>query len=291
VTGRRDLGTNLFDAHAHLWIQGAPRGPDLTDHTAILTELQGFAALGGDGMLDCQPPGCGRSLARLRRLARHSGLAIVASTGFHLMRYYPTDSWFRTASEDQAAALICAELTSHLVGCIKAAWSGTSDPRELELLRAACSAAVQVGAPMVVHTEKGRDVERLVTILTACGVEPARVQLSHLDKRPDAELHRELSDAGFLLGYDTFLRPAYDPERNVWPLLELMLADGRAHSIACGLDLAEPALWRFGGGAAGVTGLVQVVVPGLRGIGADEGQIQALAGDNVRRFLTGTDMP
>jgi len=287
VTGWRKLGANLFDAHAHLWIEAAAQGPRLTDYDSVLGELRTFAASGGDGLLDCQPPGCGRSLPRLRRLARSTGLAVVASTGFHLERYYPANSWIETAGEEQASAFFCSELSSGAAGCIKTAWSSTSDRRELELLRAACTAARRLDAPIVVHTERGRDVETLVGVLTDAGAEPARVQLSHLDKRPDAGLHRELSQAGFLLGYDTFLRSAYEPERNVWPLLERMLAEGRERSIACGLDLADPALWSFGGGGVGMRGLADVVVPGLRRIGADDRQIGAVVGDNVRRFLAG----
>ena len=63
--------------------------------------------------------------------------------------------------------------------------------------------------------------------------------LCHIDKRPDVGLHRDLAAAGVLLEYDTFFRPKYDPERNVWPLVERMLADGYAASIAIGTDLAD----------------------------------------------------
>ena len=89
------------------------------------------------------------------------------------------------------------------------------------------------------------------------------------------------STHGYLLEYDTFLRPKYRPAENVWPLLVRALESGLAGAIACGLDLADPTMWRFAGGDHGMPGLLTVVASGLRALGADEGALRALLRDNI----------
>jgi phosphotriesterase-related protein len=63
--------------------------------------------------------------------------------------------------------------------------------------------------------------------------------LRHIDKRPDHGLHAELTQAGVMLAYDTFFRPKYDPERNLWPQISAMVAAGLNHVVALATDVAE----------------------------------------------------
>jgi phosphotriesterase-related protein len=106
-----------------------------------------------------------------------------------------------------------------------------------------------------------------------------------VDKRPDSGLHRELAQAGVLLGYDTFVRSKYDPEHGVWPLLGRMVADGLAHRIAIGLDLADSSMWRHYGGRPGMLGMAEDVLPRLRAEGIAESTILKLTGRNIARHL------
>ena len=105
-----------------------------------------------------------------------------------------------------------------------------------------------------------------------------------MDKRPDTALHRELAAEGVLLEYDTFFRPQYDPERNLWPLLEGMLNAGMAGSIALATDLADSALWQTSGGP-GLAGLLTVVQARLRVMGVRDHTIRALLGANITQRL------
>lgn len=107
-----------------------------------------------------------------------------------------------------------------------------------------------------------------------------------MDKRPDLQLHLELAARGYLLEYDTFLRPKYQPAENVWPLLARALESGLAGAIACGLDLADATMWQFAGGDHGMPGLLTVVEFGLRSLGADEGALRALLRDNICQRVT-----
>jgi predicted metal-dependent phosphotriesterase family hydrolase len=301
VLGPRELdGDGYVDAHAHLWISrvegGAADAPVLDDAEAIRGELAAFAAAGGRAAIDCQPPGAGRDARRLVWLAQQTGVALVAATGFHLRRYHPeADSpWTRDA--DLLVEQFTAELTVGMedpdgrrltarAGVVKAAHAGTLGRDGERMLVAAAAAAHAAGALLVIHTERGAGVEGLAALLLEQPLPSASVMLCHVDKRPDARLHAELARAGFLLEYDTFLRPKYDPRDHVWPLLETLLADGHERSIACGLDLADHALWRFGGDPVGMAGLPDVVAPELRHRGASAAQVRRLTGANVLERL------
>jgi len=78
----------IADAHNHLYIGRVPGAPDdapaLTDSEGVARELIRFRAMGGGGVVDCQPGGCGRDGRVLRALSVRTGVAVVAATGFHL---------------------------------------------------------------------------------------------------------------------------------------------------------------------------------------------------------------
>ena len=288
VLGPVEPDEGFVEAHAHLYIDPPHEGPALRDEEAAASELADFGAAGGALLVDCQPGGAGRDARALARIARAAGVGVVASTGFHLRRYHgdgvPWDDPARAGERfrrelDEGLA----EAPELRAGVVKTAWTG-ADPDEAELLTAAVGAARASGRGVIVHTERKGPLDELLETLREAGAEPGRVQLSHVDKRPDPSLHRELAAAGFLLGYDTFLRPHYDPERGVWPLLESMLADGHERRISVGLDLVDRASWRVGGGP-GLRAIADHVAPRLRALGADDASVARMTRENALELL------
>lgn len=203
----------VAEAHGHLWIDAPVAGAQaLTDEQAAAAELALFNAAGGTLVVDCQPGGCGRDGRVLARLSAQSGVAVVAATGFHLRRYYTMAPGPWTLGGEDAARAFARELTEGLAeapgiraGVVKAAWTGEGGRGE-DLMRAALTAAQVTDRGLIVHTEAGARVEALPRLVEEVGVAPGRVHLSHVDKRSDAGLHHELARAGYMLGYDTFLR-------------------------------------------------------------------------------------
>lgn len=243
------------------------------------------------GLIDCQPPSAGRDARRLAAISRLSGVAIACVTGFHLQRYYAEG---RRPWDDAAAAadLFEREITEGLTeapdrraAAIKAAHSGNVSD-DLLAWEAAVEAQRRTGACLLIHTERGAGAVDLLSWLVEQGVQPDRVYLCHMDKRPDLGLHHELAQAGALLGYDTFLRPKYEPDEHVWPLLAKMLELGSGASIALGLDLAGAELWRspFEGPAA----FASQVAARVTGDVADTAAQTGLLGSNVLRRLAST---
>jgi len=294
-----------LDAHAHAWID-PPAGVHHPQQVALRDEPRRRAALGDlaraarprrAALVDCQPPGAGRDARVLARLSAASGVAIVATTGFHLARYYPhaCRPWPDTEAARHAFSTELtdgmAELPGRRAGVVKAADTGTAEGgregADAPWWAAALAARTEADALLLVHTERGAGAEVLLAWLSDRGVPAERVFLCHVDKRPDPGLHVELATAGALLGYDTFLRPAYDPERTTWPLVRRMLEAGLAHALAFGLDLASPAMWPSDEPtpdpptALGPAGLLTAVAPRLQQLGATPADLDALLGGNL----------
>jgi len=135
-----------------------------------------------------------------------------------------------------------------------------------------------------VHTEAGAAAKQVVTRLLEHGAAADRLVICHIDKRPDFGLHRALAQAGVLLEYDTFYRPKYQPERNVWPLLARMVAEGLAGQVAIGTDMAGTAFWQ----EVGPAGLPGEIVARLQALGFAPSTVRGLAGGNIAGRLAGS---
>jgi 5-phospho-D-xylono-1,4-lactonase len=288
----------LADGHAHVWID-PPDGVapdvrlDLNNFDAIRAELDDFRDAGGTTLIDCQPGGCGRDGTRLAEMARATRLHITATTGFHQRKYYPRRSWLWSASAEEATALFVEELTVGLretgpgvrAAVIKVGYEGTIDGQTQVLMEAAAEAARQTGAPILFHTERGENAEALLPFFADRGVGPDRLYLCHVDKRPDVGLHRELAQAGVLLGYDTFARPKYDPNHGAWMLIAALVEQGLEQHIAVCLDFAIASMWHHYGGRPGMCVLPETIVPRLKAEGYTEATIHQLTAGNIARRL------
>jgi len=291
----------FMDAHAHTWIEpipgAAPGAPVLDNRAACLAELSEYKQAGGGAMADCQPFGCGRNGRMLVDLSRSTGVHLVASTGFHLRRYYSPGFVLWCWPAEQACEFFSSELGVGLnetlnwiepvqAGFIKVACETTLEQSPLDLLMGAAQASFQTGAAIEVHTEKGQDAEKILEFLVRHGAPPHKVILCHMDKRPDPALHKDLAGSGALLEYDTFFRPKYAPDEFLWPLIEEMVSTGYEGSIALAADLAEAGTWKVHGGEFGLPGLLTNVRPRLQRLGYSAQTITCLLGANIAQRLS-----
>ena len=293
----------VVDAHNHLWIEAvdgiSPDSPHLTEYDAILSEMKEYVEAGGAAIVDCQPGGCGRNGTKLLQLSRESGVTVIAATGFHRRAYYPGSWWMWEAPSQAIARYFIDEVQGGLretlelpepvrAGFIKCACESTVPETPQAPLEAAAWAAAELGLCVEVHTEKGADAEGILDFFVSRGVRAGQIVLCHMDKRPDLGLHRNLAEAGACLEYDTFYRPKYAPDRNVWSLIEAMVLNGFDSSIALATDMAEASMWRHLGGGPGLTGLVKEIRPRLEEMRLGTPAIQNLIGGNIARRLSGT---
>lgn len=286
----------VTDAHNHVWIRPTvptPGLPILVDAEAIRQDLIAYRLAGGSAIVDCQPGRAGRDARMLERLSRASGVVIVASTGFHLRKYYPADEPLWSLPAEQAAEIFIRELITGVeeapgdagepirAGFIKIACERTLAATPRPLLEAAAYAAQETEAALEVHTEKGAAAEEVVQFFEDAGVSPRQLVICHMDKRPDFGLHRDLASAGALLEYDTFYRPKYDPERGVWPLLARMVAADLDRSLVLATDIAEREIWCSLGRGPGLPGLLTVIRPRLLKMGISAEKVTGLLGGHI----------
>ena len=296
----------ITDAHNHVWIERIPGTPHnvpvLENREAIISELIDFREAGGGTIIDCQPGGCGRNGEVLRQLAESSGVNILACTGFHLRKYYPDDYWLFQATTKTASQFFLSELevgleetryteNPVLAGFIKLACKHRLEDSPWRLMEAAVAASIETGCAMQVHTEKGADAERIVQALLDFGASLDRLVLCHMDKRADFRLHADLAQEGIMLVYDTFFRPKYLPEENVWPLIEKMVKAGFSSHIAIATDLAQAGMWSKLGNGPGLTGLITRILPRLERIGIMAEHIDELVGRNIVNRLARPNTP
>jgi phosphotriesterase-related protein len=292
----------ITDAHNHMWIEpvaGAdPGAPVLNQFNSILKELVEYREKGGSTLLDCQPEGCGRDGNRLLALSKVSKVNLIACTGFHRKKYYPQNYWFWRAGVQKVCDFLCSELEQGLfetletqlpvrAGFIKIALESTWADCPHAALEGAGSAALKSKALMEIHTEKGALAEKACIYFMDLGLFPNQLVLCHMDKRPDAGLHKELARLGVLLEYDTFYRPKYDPSVNLWPLIEQMADAGFSDRIALATDMAEAELYHHIGGGAGLASLPGEIQNQLNIKGFPENVRRQMIGGNIARRLAG----
>ena len=292
----------ITDAHNHVWIDpvpgSEPGAPVLNQFNPILMELGEYRNQGGGTILDCQPQGCGRDGRQLLALSEQSGVNLIACTGFHRKKYYAQDHWLWTASAEQVCDFLCSELEQGLMetletglpvraGFIKIAIESVWAECPLAAVEGAAQAALKSQALIEIHTEKGALAEEACVYFNDMGLSPTQLVLCHMDKRPDAGLHKELARLGVLLEYDTFYRPKYNPAANLWPLIEQMTGAGFAERVVLATDMAESELYRFIGGGAGLASLPAKIQDQLIRAGIPEIDRKQMLGGNIARRLVG----
>ncbi len=271
VTGAVDPGIWLFfQSHEHLLI-GPGRSGEINsalcfcDYEKSLQELKTYSMAGGEALVDAQPVGCGRMAEALRVLSVDSGIVIVASTGFHKMMFYPENHWNFTASEDALTELYLCELTLGMhqdpdlvfptnrilakAGQIKTAIEKDEMSRQYEkLFSAAARAAVETGAPLMVHVENGCHPETYLDYLLKKGVRPEQLIFCHMDRAcEDLGVHKDFAKAGVFLEYDTIAREKYHSDQRELEIFHEMINSGFEDALLFSLDTTRQRLRSYGG--------------------------------------------
>jgi phosphotriesterase-related protein len=294
-------------AHEHLLITGGMQvmlDSDflLNDRVKAAQEIATFTALGGKTLVDMLPPGLGRDPLGLQVLARETGTFIVATTGFHIEKYYDSAHWLYHYSAEQIAELFRAEIevgmdqwgyrgplierTDAHAGVIKVAtgyykWHGNTD----KWFEAAAMTQRATGAPIASHTENGVLGDQQADRLIALGVPASSIIIGHIDKNVDPYVHRELAARGVFLEYDSPSRLKYGPDADAVKLITAAVEHAYQHQILIGMDLARRSYYPSYGGGPGLGYLLETFVPRLKGEGLGD-VVQLLLVENPARAFT-----
>lgn len=270
------------DAHEHVFLASAAlAGEEFQDVDRAVEELAAVRSSGIDAVVDLTPIGLGRRPDDLVRVARDSGVTVVAATGYHRDAHYPAGHWVTTATPEQLLRAVVSEVEDGMdaadwstplrqagsarAGIIKAGASYQRISRtERTRLEVCAEAAATTGVPLAVHTEIGTCGSEILDVVEAAGLPARRVMLAHLDRNPDADVHEELVSRGATLVYDTVGRIKYRPDSALLDLVAEMVERGHAGSLALGSDVGRRTMLRSYGGGPGMDVLGRSFVPRLR---------------------------
>jgi len=220
----------------------------------------------------------------------------VACTGFHRRRYYASTIPLWELEASAAADRFIVELEHGLLETVE-----RRVPVRAGFVKAACEATL-ASTPRTCWRElpgpPGRPARRSPFTRSRAGgrgnrripggrggASPTGDPLPH---RQAARYRaaRELAQAGVLLEYDTFHRPKYDPEANLWPLIEQMAAAGST------VRSLWPPIWRpcavgirGGPGPASLPGSIRAR---LRVLDLPAGSVERMLGSNIATRLAET---
>jgi phosphotriesterase-related protein len=285
-------------AHEHLALDLTSRGDtaavlDGRHRAAVTTELAGLhEEFGLSLVMELTCRGMGRDAGTLARIARESGVAVVAGTGWYYEHFHPREVAEREVDE----------LTAELVRDIEEGMDGTGvrpgvigeagshgvhpSAQEARTLTAAAHAALATGLSVATHAPLGRGGPAQLELLTGAGLPPHRVSIGHQDLLDDPGVHRELAAAGAYIAFDTVGKESYQSDDTRLRLLLTLLEAGHGDRALLSCDVSRHAyLTSEGGGGYG--GLFRSFLPRLRAAGADDDLIDLLTRRNPLRFLTG----
>jgi predicted metal-dependent phosphotriesterase family hydrolase len=187
-----------------------------------VSALSGLKALGIGTVVDLTPYGVvgrdpdGANVALLQRIARESGLHVVAGTSVYLESFSP--EWAVRADTREMTERFIADAVSGIGGGpVRAGIFGEQatsldriTPHEEKCLRAAARAQRETGLALTTHTTHGTMALEQLEILRQEGADLDRVVIGHMDTRADFDYVREVARTGVHLAFDTVGKQNWD---------------------------------------------------------------------------------
>lgn len=252
----------VVDCHDHLIKNYGPEAhehPDfimLSPKAAIL-EMEEFVEKGGKTVVTMDPPNVGRDVIKMLDIADElKGKAnIIMATGFHKAAFYDKgSSWLALAPIEEITKMIVAEIEEGMdiynysgpvvkrskakAGIIKSATGYAAiDRLELKSLEIAARSSIETGAPILVHTQLGTMAYEAAQHLIDFGVNPRKIQLSHLNKNPDPYYYEKIiRELGVTLCFDGPDRVKYYTDSTLALNIKHLVDKGYQKHITLSLD-------------------------------------------------------
>lgn len=261
-----------------------------------IEKLLAVRAAGIRTIVDPTAPGLGRYIPRIQRINAEVDLNIVVATGVYAFLELPNFLAYR--SVEAIAELFVREIregiddtgvkAGFLKCCVEQHGIIGDVPRILE---AVATAAVETGAPVMVHTNAPAQTGLLaLEALTSAGVDPRRIVIAHAGDSNDLEYLRAIAGTGAALGLDRFNIPHFNPDAQRIETLVALLAEGwgdrvhLGHDAACFYDfmVGDP---NFAGEKPDYLHIWRTVFPALLEAGVTQEQIDEMTTVNARRYF------
>jgi phosphotriesterase-related protein len=261
-----------------------------------IAKLRALRESGVRTLVDPTAIGLGRDVRRIQRVNAKVDLNIVVCTGVYAFLELP--GFFKYRSAKLLAEFFVRELregiddTGVKAAFIKCAVEEHGVIADVPLiLSAVAAAAIETGAPVMVHTNAAARTGTLaLDALVGAGVEPSRIVIAHAGDSNDLDYLRALAESGASLGFDRFNVPAFNPDERRIETLVALLAEGYAdrihlgHDAACFYDfmVGNPI---FANERPDYLHISQKILPVLRERGVTEEQIETMLVENPRAYF------
>jgi phosphotriesterase-related protein len=261
-----------------------------------IAKLQALHDAGVRTLVDATAIGLGRDIRRIQRINAEVDLDIVVCTGIYAFLELP--SFFKYRSVESLTGFFVRELREGIddsgvkAAFIKCAVEEHGIVGDVGMILAAtAAAAVETGAPVMVHTNSAAQTGTLaLDALTRAGVEPSRIVIAHAGDSNDLDYLRALADRGVSLGCDRFNIPAFNPDDRRIDTLVALLAEGYGdrihlgHDAACFYDfmVGNPI---FANERPDYLHISQKILPVLRERGVTEEEIDTMLIENPRAYF------
>ncbi len=284
----------LILPHEHLFVD--LRGPSALNYAQAQAEdviqlmkpsLEAAWAAGVTVLVECTPPGVGRNVEILHRVAEITPIRILTPTGVYREAFIPMA--IRNLSADALADIWIRELNEGIegssvrAGFIKLAMSDNG-PTEIEIrnLEAAARASLSTGAVIASHTANGAIMQAELRVLEQAGLNPERFIWVHADAEANPAYHLEAARRGAYVEFDAIgARPDMNAQVNYTVAL---VEAGFAGRILLSHDAGwyEPGQpgGRPANGVRGFTSLIEDFLPRLRSRGIGEEMIHTMTAIN-----------
>ena len=263
-----------------------------------VAKLSAVRAAGITTLVDPTAPGLGRDIHRIKRINESVDLNIIVATGIYAFIELPNFLGYRSA--DAIAELFVRELregiddTGVRAGFLKCAVEQHGIIGDIpRILAAVAAAAVETGAPVMVHTNAAaRTGLPALEALIKAGVDPSRIVIAHMGDSNDFDYIHAVAQEGVWLGLDRFGIEHFNPNADRIATLLALLREGHggrvhlSHDAACFMDFMQGDPF-FAGAEADYLLLTREIVPALLAGGASEADIEQMMVDNPRRFFSG----
>ncbi len=291
-----ELGLCLPHEHLYGWPPAEFATDDLRldSEAAAIRELERFRAAGGRALVEMTTPDYNRDAAALERIARASGVHIIAATGYNKEKF--SAPFLKDSTVDELAQRFISEVRSGMdgtacrAGVIKAASTlNTISPLAEKLFRAAAQAHRATGAPISTHTEAGTMALEQVALLTGEGVPPDRVIIGHVDRRLEWDFVLALARTGVYIGFDQVSKAKYYPDALRVEFIKRLMAEGHGGQILLSGDLARRSYWHsYGLGGAGFAYIPQQFAQQMKAGGVSDKAVHDLLVENPAAVLAFT---
>jgi len=279
----------------HAW--GAPIWDEEDRVADAVAKLRALVDAGYRTFVDPTAFGLGRDVRRIARVNEQvPELNIVVCTGVYAFAELP--GFLKDRSAEALTELFVRELREGIDDTgIRAAFLKCTVERhglvvDLPLiLQAIAAAAVETGAPVMVHTNAAaRSGLLALDFLTGQGVDPRRIVIAHAGDSNDLDYLRRIADTGAALGFDRFNIPHFNPdERRIETLLAL-LEEGYGDRIHLSHDASS---WYdfmqhnppFANERPDYLHIEREVLPRLLERGVAQERIDEMLVENPRRFF------